>query len=243
MMASPLVAIFSCMQLAVFQGVEGGLPVHLPPWLWATEQKIQTYKNRLLFDAPIVNLDYDNFANETIGSPPMVIVFMMQQCGWCRKFTQRLKDMAVRFNETVRFGVVDYGAFPDLSKNYSVAGVPFVVFAQDANRRYFGPRYGELIEAWIGLQTGYGAVDVPLRELIPFTIYHIFVGGLARLLTAVDIKPTDHGSGGGPLRDGGTLGFAAIGVGSILALIVLICTYAACRRRCRGPSEPKDHLE
>eukprot|EP00418_Pyrodinium_bahamense_P097029 CAMPEP_0179025076 /NCGR_PEP_ID=MMETSP0796-20121207/7790_1 /TAXON_ID=73915 /ORGANISM="Pyrodinium bahamense, Strain pbaha01" /LENGTH=248 /DNA_ID=CAMNT_0020721069 /DNA_START=60 /DNA_END=806 /DNA_ORIENTATION=+ len=216
-----------------------GIPEWLPEWLRPAHQQMQARKERMKLAEPVLDLTGENFEEELNRTGrPIVVAFVVKWCPYCKRIGPAFEDMAWRFNQTLRIGIVDFEAYPELRKGFAKGGLPLIFFVQRSSTgrsvvKFFGPRRRDVVETWISLKSGAGPVELPFAWRVALMAYHIAVSLLAQLLTALDIEPTDSGSAGGPLDDGGTLGVAALVVAAISLVLILVPLICCCC--CRAP--------
>jgi len=223
----------------------------IAPWLLPTQKKIDEYKNRIIFKKPLLDLTPDNFELETQNrSSPIVVGFFSSRCRYCKRTLPGFEQLAQLTEGQLRFGGVDNPAFgEELGRPFNVTNVPaFVAWVHGASgpttTKYFGPRTSDDVQMWICMQLGVPCSHLPMWKRSLWAVVHTAIGSLAHAMRRLGIKVTDHGSGGGPLPDGGTLGFAGliIGIGCVTALaFALVLWCCLCRqRRTRGTSSERE---
>mmetsp|Transcript_68758 Transcript_68758/g.212617 ORF Transcript_68758/g.212617 Transcript_68758/m.212617 type:complete len:257 (+) Transcript_68758:63-833(+) len=220
--------------------------VEIPEWLRPAHEQMLKRRHHMKLAKPVLDLVPQNFDSviQSINRTT-IVAFGAPWCGHTRRIMGRYEEMAQRFTGTVDFGMIDVDAFPELKETLPHATLPafFVLTPSSQGRpvaKFFGPRLPDVVEVWVGLWTGGRPLTVEPAWRATLTAYHIVISGLVALLDLVGVEPTDHGSGGGPLRDGGTLGVAGLVVGGLAALALLVALSACCcRRRARADGERK----
>eukprot|EP00746_Dinoflagellata_sp_MGD_P094636 gnl/MRDRNA2_/MRDRNA2_37700_c0_seq1.p1 gnl/MRDRNA2_/MRDRNA2_37700_c0~~gnl/MRDRNA2_/MRDRNA2_37700_c0_seq1.p1 ORF type:complete len:246 (+),score=16.58 gnl/MRDRNA2_/MRDRNA2_37700_c0_seq1:53-790(+) len=100
--------------------------------------------------------------------------------------------------------------------------------------RYYGPRIVDSYVVWASLHSGSHVIVSPLWWQIVLTIYHLVIWGIVTLLIFMDIKATGDGRPykGSILKDGGTIALAAIILGVIILVTIIVgCCCHRCRKR------------
>jgi len=213
----------------------------IAPWLIPTQMKINLKKERIIFKKPLLDLTPDNFEQETQNrSSSIVVGFFSKRCSWCKRTLPGFEQIAQLTEGQQRCGGVDVDAYgEELSRPLGVTNIPaFIAWVPGASgpttAKYFGPHTSDDIQIWACMQLGVPCSHLPMWKRLLWVVVHTAVGSLAHVMRGLGIKVTDHGSGGGPLRDGGTLGFAGliIGIGCVTALaFVLVLWCCLCRQR------------
>mmetsp|Transcript_42111 Transcript_42111/g.78256 ORF Transcript_42111/g.78256 Transcript_42111/m.78256 type:complete len:254 (-) Transcript_42111:37-798(-) len=213
----------------------------LPEFLRETHSKNEQKKSRLILGEPVLDLTPDNFTLEAKNRNSSIVVgFFSKSCGWCRRAIPAFIQVAEAAKEGHRFGAVDDRAFREIGDEFGVSNLPaFVTLKPGANgayTKYYGPHKPEDIQMWMCMQTGLlsPCAHIATRKKLMWIIVHVAIGSLAYVMKSLGLKVTDHGSGGGPLRDGGTLGVAGIVLGCLVAFFCMLCCCCKCLRRKRG---------
>jgi len=184
-------------------------------------QQAKIPKRRWIFPDPVLTLTAENFEAEVRNRNTSIVVgFFSESCRYCKQTLPVFVELAERSRGSQQFGAVDVRAFGEIGRPLGVKHVPVFFVAQPSAggvvmTKYFGSRTADDVQVWISLHTGIATSGVGLWTRLGWTALHVIIGYLAALLKAFGIEPTDHGSGGGPFSDGGTLGFAGLIVGFV----------------------------
>jgi thioredoxin 1 len=90
----------------------------------------------------VKHITQGEFAAEvTLCTNPVVLEFYATWCGPCRQLGPMLDRLASPFTDKVKFVKVNIDESPGLAQNYSVQGVPTVIFFKD----------GKLADRLVGL--------------------------------------------------------------------------------------------
>jgi len=205
---------------------------------------IDAEKNHYRLQEPVVDLTPKNFEAETqqnvIHNSSIVVGFFNRGCRYCKRTVPVFEQMAQRLRETQRFGSVDDSIFYQLGEPYKVQSWPSFVYLERSTSgsgvkvtKYFGPRTADDVQVWMCLKLGIAMADLALWKRLVFGALHLSIAAIVLLLESMGVEPSDHGSAGGPLPDGGTIGLAALIIGVSVASILLTIFVARCcyRRR------------
>ena len=92
--------------------------------------------------ASVKHITQGEFAAEVaLSTNPVVVEFYATWCGPCRKLGPMLDRLALPFTDKIKFVKVNIDESPGLAQNYSVQGVPTVIFFRD----------GKLADRLVGL--------------------------------------------------------------------------------------------
>jgi len=191
----------------------------LPAFLVEAEEKKKKVDGRLKLAAPVLDLTPENYELETMDHTkiPIVTGFFTGGCKFCRRTRPVIENLAKTLEGSVRFGGVDAGVFDKLKQEKGAGLVPtfFMYKTSGAVTRYFGPRTEDDLYAWVSWHSGHWLDESHLVwwKKIAYILLHATISVLVAVLNIFGFEATDHGSGGGPFPDGGTIGFCGLMVG------------------------------
>ena len=74
-------------------------------------------------------LTSNNFKNEVLNSrQPVLVEFSTEWCGTSHIIAPIIKEMAIAFNDDIKFCTIDIDEYEELSKKYGVRKIPTILF-------------------------------------------------------------------------------------------------------------------